>query len=123
LKFLIDNALPPGLADLLCAAGHDAVHVRAYGMQAARDELIVARAALEDRVIVSADSDFSAILAAQEADRPSFILFREPDLTAAGDYFSALNPSLPILLPELKTGCVAVFRRGRLRVRRLSFGG
>jgi hypothetical protein len=30
--------------------------------------------------VVSADSDFAAILAAQEVDRPSFVLFREPNL-------------------------------------------
>ena len=79
LKFLIDNALPPQLAELLANAGYDAVHVLAYGMQAAKDEQIVARAVEEDRIIVSADSDFGAIIAAQEAARPSFILFREPD--------------------------------------------
>jgi hypothetical protein len=59
------------LADLLAAAGHDAVHVRAYAMQAAGDEEILARALTEDRISVSADSDFSAILAAREAERPS----------------------------------------------------
>jgi predicted nuclease of predicted toxin-antitoxin system len=91
-------------------------------MQAARDEQIVERAAQEDRIIVSADSDFSAILAAQEAERPSFILFREPDLMLAADYFHAMVPDLPILEPELMAGCVAVLR-GRLRVRRLPFSG
>jgi predicted nuclease of predicted toxin-antitoxin system len=60
LRFLIDNALPPRLADLLVAAGHDAVHVRTYGMHAARDEEILARALTEDRIVVSADTDFSA---------------------------------------------------------------
>lgn len=70
LRFLIGNALPPNLAHMLVAAGHDAVHVRTYSMQAARDEEIAARALEEDRIIVSADSDFSAILAAQEAERP-----------------------------------------------------
>jgi hypothetical protein len=68
LKFLIDNALPPRLAELLVVAGYDAVHVRAYGMQAAKDEVILARAFDEERIVVSADSDFGAILAAQEAD-------------------------------------------------------
>ena len=97
MKFLIDNALPPRLADLLLAAEHDAVHVRAYGMHAARDEDIRARALQEDRVVVSADSDFGAILAAQEADRPSFILFRDPNLLAAHDYMNMLVPVLGVL--------------------------
>jgi len=123
LRFLIDNALPPRLADLLRAAGHDAVHVRVYGMRAAEDEKILARALDEDRIVVSADSDFSAILAAQEAERPSFILFRETNLLAARDYADMLLPALPMLEPELLVGCVAVFRKSRLRVRKLPFSG
>ena len=123
MKFLVDNALPPSLADLLRAAGHDAVHVRENGMHAASDEEILARALLEDRIVVSADSDFSVILAAQEAERPSFILFREPDLRTARDYINVLLPALPVLEPELAAGCVAVFRNNRLRVRRLPFSG
>jgi predicted nuclease of predicted toxin-antitoxin system len=123
LKFLVDNALPPQLADLLSKAGYDAVHVRAYGMQAAKDEQIVAGAVEEDSIVVSADSDFGAIIAAQEAVRPSFILFREPDLMVARDYVNALVPALPMLVSELDSGCVAVFRRVRLRVRRLPFSG
>jgi predicted nuclease of predicted toxin-antitoxin system len=123
LRFLIDNALPPRLADLLLAAGHDAVHVRAYGMHAAKDEENLARALDEDRIVVSADSDFSAILAAQEAERPSFILFRETNLLVARDYIDMLLPALPMLQPELLAGCVAVFRNSRLRVRKLPFSG
>ena len=77
MRFLIDNALPPRLADLLLSAGHDAaVHVRAYGMQGAPDEQIIVRAAEENRIVVSADSDFSAILAAQEAEHPSAVPMR-----------------------------------------------
>jgi predicted nuclease of predicted toxin-antitoxin system len=121
LRFLIDNALPPRLAELLRSAGHDAVHVGAYEMHAASDPEILARALAEDRVIVSADSDFSALLATQEADRPSFILFREPNLLVAQDYLNMLLAVLPMLEPELASGCVAVFRKGLLRVRRLPF--
>ena len=119
MKFLIDNALPPRLAELLVSVGHDATHVRAYAMQAASDEAILSRARQEDRIVVSADSDFGAILATQEAERPSFILFREPNLLSAEDYVNVLLPVLPTLEPELASSCVAVFRRGRLRVRRL----
>ena len=119
MKFLIDNALPPRLADLLHAAGYDAVHVRSYRMQATKDEVILAKALEEDRIIVSADSDFGAILAAQEASRPSFILFRDPNLLTADDYLRMLLGSFATLEPELISGCVAVFRSGHLRVRKL----
>lgn len=93
----------------------------AYGMHAASAEEILARALQEDRIVVSADSDFGVILAAQDAARPSFIFFRHPNLLVAHDYAGMLIPALPILEPELAGGCVAVFRNGRLRVRRLPF--
>lgn len=83
MKFLIDNALPPRLAELLREAGHDAVHVRDYKMQAAQDYVILDRALQEDRVVVSADSDFAALLALRNAARPSLVLFREPELVTA----------------------------------------
>ena len=35
----------------------------------------------------------------------------------AEDYFERLAPALPLLDPELRSGCVAVFKKGRLRVR------
>jgi len=40
MKFLIDNALSPEVADLLQAAGHDAVHVRTRNLQSGHLEVI-----------------------------------------------------------------------------------
>ena len=76
MNFLIDNSVSPLVAERLRNAGFDSTHVRDYGLQKTDDEIIFDRVAAEDRVVVSADTDFGTILAERQAIKPSVILFR-----------------------------------------------
>jgi predicted nuclease of predicted toxin-antitoxin system len=120
VKFLIDNAVSPDVAELLRAAGLDAIHVRDRGMADAEDEHVMALAAAEERVIVSADTDFGALLMLRKAQRPSVILFRHGSPRRAAEQAALLLANVPGITEDLIHGAIAVFRRDRIRVRRLS---
>ena len=75
MKFLIDNALSPYIAEGLRKSGHDAVHVCDYSMGDAEDSVILVRAEQQERIIVSSDTDFGTLLALRDKAKPSFILF------------------------------------------------
>jgi predicted nuclease of predicted toxin-antitoxin system len=118
MQFLIDNALSPKLAEMLRENGIEAVHVREIGLHAAPDIVIFDNAKNNGQIIVSADTDFSAILARLKSTTPSVILFRTSRKQT--EYlFDLLTRTIGRFKSDLELGCVLVFDDRRVRVRML----
>jgi predicted nuclease of predicted toxin-antitoxin system len=111
VKFLIDNNLSPLLADALKAAGHDAVHLRDLGMQAATDHIVLEHARADERILVSADTDFGGLLARSGAGTPSVILIRRLSGRRAAEQAAIILANLDQVAEDLTAGPSSSFTR------------
>ena len=119
MRVLLDNALSPKIASTLREHGHDVVHVRDVGLQAARDEVVLARALAESRILVSADTDFGTILALRSEAKPSFVLLRGAGSRRPDAQAHAVLLALSLAAADLEKGAVVVVEADRIRVRPL----
>jgi predicted nuclease of predicted toxin-antitoxin system len=122
MRLLLDNNLSHRLIGLLSSDGFDVIHVRDLGLAAASDAEILHTAADANRVIISADSDFGALLAARQLSRPSYVLLRRINGRRAEDIASLLAANLPALRGDLDGGAIVVVADHDIRIRRLPIG-
>lgn len=122
MRLLLDNNLSPRLVDVLAEEGWDVVHVRGFGLQAAPDEVVLWTAREDGRILVSADTDFGALLAASHAAGPSVVLVRRVVGRRVDDLAALLAANLPGVAADLDAGSIVVIGDDNLRVRRLPIG-
>jgi predicted nuclease of predicted toxin-antitoxin system len=123
VKFLIDNNLSPLLGEGLKAAGHDAVHLRDLGMQAAPDPAVLQHARVDERVLVSADTDFGGLLSRSRATGPSVLLIRRLAGRRAAEQSAIILANLDQIAEDLTAGAVVVIGEDWIRIRRLPMPG
>ena len=106
MRFLIDECLPPRMAVLLRDAGHDCAHIYELGLGGQPDEQVMALADRENRILVSAGTDFGELLANAPVLAPSVILpaarcalTSEPDPSPRS--FSRTSNRSPAISPQV----------------------
>ena len=119
MRLLVDENLSVRVGQQLAEAGHDVVHVTEVGLANTDDPVILAWAAEQDRVVVTADSDFTDLLALGGASRPSVILVRSSDHLTPPEQASLLAAAIPVVAEDLATGAVVSLTTERMRVRLL----
>lgn len=116
MKILADLHIAPRTVEHLRTLGHDAVRVTDLLPAAADDLEIVATAVAENRIILTQDLDFSALVALSGETKPSVISLR---LGSASVEFvnDALTHVLPNIEADLSRGAIATVEDDRIRVR------
>lgn len=115
---LLDEGLPLRAAQWLREFGVDAMHVRELGLASAPDTRILDTARAEQRVCVTLDHDFHAILAETGAAAPSVVLIRMQQ-TGYVDTGRLILRILGEVEEQLKKGAAVTATRRGIRLRSL----
>ncbi|MEQ3551666.1 DUF5615 family PIN-like protein [Pseudonocardia nematodicida] len=89
---------------------------------AAGDDDVLSTARRDHRVLVSADTDFGALLAASHEPGPSVVLVRRIVGRRVRELAGILVANLPQVDEDLRPGSIVVIGDDSIRVRRLSIG-
>jgi predicted nuclease of predicted toxin-antitoxin system len=106
------------MAVLLRTAGHDCAHVYELGLGGQPDEQVMAQADRENRILISADTDFGELLATAPVVAPSVILLRRTEKTPES-LAAIIIANLGQLTEDLAAGALVVIGDTKIRTRLL----
>ena len=118
MRLLLDQGLPRSSAEMLRNKGWDIQHTGEIGMSRATDRQILEYARDEQRIVITLDSDFHAILAVENLDSPSVVRIRQeglrgPELAElVGKIWSRIGQ-------QLGDGAMATITEKAMRIRKI----
>ncbi len=118
MKFLLDQGLPRSAAELLRKRNIDAVHTGEVGLASAEDLETLTRSGEEQRVVVTLDADFHALMALSGATQPSVIRIRRQGLTAA-PLVELILEVISLCESDLKAGALVSVQAVAIKVHKL----
>jgi len=118
IKLLLDQGLPRSAVELLRSLDVDAVHVGDIGAATATDAEILELARRQQRIVVTLDADFHALIALTGEMTPSVIRLRLQGLRGASLVVIIQNV-ITRCLDDLLHGALVTVTETKIRIRKL----
>lgn len=122
MRFLVDESIQQRVAVLLAEAGHDAVHLSDLDLLGATDDQVLASASESGRTLITADTDFGALLSVAGSSGPSVLLLRRPGRHAP-QRADAILSAVESARLHIEAGALVVVEPHQLRIRQLPITG
>ncbi len=118
MRLLLDQGLPRSSAEILRNKGWDIQHTGEIGMSRATDRQILEYARDEQRIVITLDSDFHAILAVENLDSPSVARIRQEGLRGP-ELAELVEKIWSKIGQQLENGAMATITEKAIRIRKI----
>jgi predicted nuclease of predicted toxin-antitoxin system len=118
IRLLLDPGLPRSTGKHFSLVDWDVVHVGEIGMSTSSDKEILEAGRLDNRVCVTLDADFHALLATTYASSPSTVRIRREGLDARS-IAELLQTIWPRIIQAVDGGAMVTVTERSVRVRSL----
>ena len=118
MRLLLDQGLPRSSAEILRNKGWDIQHTGEIGMSRATDRQILEYARDEQRIVITLDSDFHAILAVENLDSPSVVRIRQEGFKGP-ELAELVEKIWSRIGQQLENGAMATITEKAIRIRKI----
>ena len=118
MRLLLDQNCSAGAAEILRSGGMDVVHTREVGLATTDDRDILEWSRGQERIVVTLDADFHALLALTGAREPSVIRIRIEGLRDA-ELAALVSRVVTVYRDDLLRGTALTITPTSIRVRAL----